>query len=570
MPRSKNQQSLRPISTPEPQRDPIAAITVESDSGFFKSAIISREHDRYTTRVDSLEQMTTYMQAHRNRAVKFYAHNGEDSDFTYMLPEFMRLIKEPGVTVKPLARNQGANVISWITNDKEQHRTYQLRDSYAVLPSTLAEIRNTFSPGKPLDVITLRDSLIKFNDELLANFDVNMQWSAAGTALRAWRRTINTAYARQRPEVEAYCRNAYYGGMTYLRTTALQHDVTGLDVSGMYAWSLLQGVPVGPGAYTKRYIPTRPGIYHVYVNCPKDVPMTMIPFRTEAGIIYWATGRFETWITSMEIEAARRRGYEIRIIDGYTFRGIGYPFASFVTKCQRLEIANKGKPLGITTKLMRNALPGRFGLRTTREDYILSERRPEGYTPCMVSATGEVLEGLFYREQVVDKAEQMPVWASWITASARLKFADLHEALGYQPVYYGDTDSIYAPTDLIDEAIADGRLKIGNNYGELKREHDFRIFHPIAPKQYYGVTTDGELINRAKSIPASVLTQEDLRAVAAGMQVEVSYTRKNQPMNILKNKAPVTEPATRTISNIHSSTGWMLDGDRVTPIHLEE
>ncbi len=590
--RKDHQRIIEPITTEERGRRRIIALDLETDGleGEFILGAYSREGSDAVVFLQSLDQWIAHVRDYANQRSIWYCHGGSKFDFKYLIDQLMTMVDE-GATISPIVRGT-TEIIGYVI--REGKKTYELRDSYALMPASLADISAkfapayvkldiglgngiTFDPANPQhreylrrDVLGLKHSLIAFDALLMTAFNVRLQWSNAATAVRAWQRTISKPYTRTSDKCEAFSRRAYYGGMVYLRSTNKVQDAVALDVNAMYAHAMRQGVPTGSAGYTREEVHGYPGIYQIRASVPASIPMAFLPLRVDYRTI-WPTGSFTTYCTSMEINEARRYGCQIDIIDGYVFDKIEPVFDLFVQLCETLEIPAKGTALGDTIKYLRNSLYGKFAIDTEQTEYLLARECPDDYSPVVDPYSRELtaLDWLFYRMKEVEKSTMQPHWAAWITANARLYLVYLNRMLGFHNVVYCDTDSLHVPRAAFDQAVQAGKIVIGPQYGQLKLQNEYSYFRPVAPKQYYGLLRDGSEVVKVKGIPHDKAKLADLERVANGEKVSVNYRMQRSTMAMLKGESRATN-ATRSYTDLSSSPGWRRgEAGAVNPINVD-
>lgn len=520
---------------------------------------------------------------HRGRDHIWWAHNGGEYDYLYLFDPIKRAVFDDGYAISPVAR---AGQIIGYRATHAKHRT-DLRDSYALLPSRLADLAAQLAPEMPKGDIGLADGvrfdptnvehreyaagdsrslvavLTRYRDLLGQAFDGALpSWSAASTALRAWQRTLpdDASYRRPAEPAALLARAGYVGGMVHLSSAAWHDDLVTIDVNAMYPAVMRErGVPDGWARPVRRFAGADvPGFYHVTVTVPADEPFTFLPYRDPTGALAWPTGTFSTVISTGEYLRARDRGYRITVKAGWTWRTLAYPFGTFVDRIERLRAG--GGALGYVAKIAANSLYGKFGSRPTREEWMISSTRPgpEWWPP---AGAPEHVDGLWTRPDVPLRAPYlMPHWAAWITAGARLRLCELADAIGPEHVIYTDTDSVTAPRALVEAAVGSGRITVGPAFGAVKIEHAWDRFRALAPKVTEGIEGD-RIVRKAKGIPHRLMAD----AFATG---SVKWDSPNAALLVLRG-APMTTTRSRALSSVAGSVAWRLDanGD-VRPVHL--
>ena len=522
---------------------------------------------------------------HANRDHVWWAHNGGEYDYIYLFGSAKADAEAREAVVHPVM--QGDRMIGFrVTHSK--HRT-DLRDSYALLPAGLAALADqlapelpkldiglskgvTFDPDSPVhrayarrDVEALLAVMVRYRSIMAERFDGTLpSWSAAGTAMRAWQQTLaeGVSYSPGHHRTDVLARAGYYGGLVHPGSVALHRDVATIDENSMYPTVMrANGVPTGWSTPVNRYRPGRPGFYIVEATVPLDQPFTFIPYRDPKGILSWPTGRFETVISSLELDAARARGIKIRVISGSIWERIDHPFDEFVNRIEAMRA--EGGPLALTGKLNGNGLYGKFGTRPDKEEWAISDLPPgPDWMPGSDDPNDLTLYGLWKHHATIHAPYLLPHWAAWITAGARLELLRLVEAIGPELVIYTDTDSVTAPREAIEAAIGRGTISVGPAFGQVKIESRWHSYRVVASKVYRGVTMDGKRIRKAKGIRRAD------RAAAFGGKV-VTWDSPNAAIQVLRG-APMITTRERRISNIEHSPAWrVIDAaGHVRPVHL--
>lgn len=524
----------------------------------------------------------------------WWAHNGGSYDYLYLLGPARRDVFEHGAIVRPISRADA--VIGWRVS-RSRHRT-DLRDSYALLPAKLGDLAAAFAPelpklAAPFDPITGRGfdpadpahrayatrdtdsllaSIVRYRDLVRDQWGVLPSWSAASTALRAWRSTLplplGIMFDRPPRAAAAFARDAYYGGMVRVASVAVHADAVTIDVNGMYPAVMREaGVPDGPVVRVNRYIPGRPGFYRIVATVPDDAPWTILPHRDEQGTLAWPTGTFTTTVSALELEWARSHGMTVDVLDGWAWSRIVRPFEAYLDACAAMR--RRGGAFDLTGKLAANSLYGKFGSRPEHDDWAIAAERPgpEWYPPPhdpTDPAEVERYRGLWvHPDQPVRGDYLLPHWAAWITAAARLRLTALAEAVGFEAVIYTDTDSLTIPADRLDR-LPPGT--IGSGPGQAKIERRWALYRVHAPKVYEGVIASGEdagkRIRKAKGIPRRLVDQ-------AFEEGSIAWASPNGSLAVLAG-APMLTSRTRSLSSIEGSAAWRLGSDGlVRPVHLD-
>ena len=570
---------------------PYAVLDVETDGlrGPLLYWTVACEHGARAdgATADALWRLVLSHNAHGHswREHVWWAHNGGAYDYLYLLPPARDDVRERGAVVTPITRADA--IIGWrVTHAK--HRT-DLRDSYALLPSPLRGLADQLAPDLPkLDIglsagvtfdpanpahreYAARDSdallavLVQFRAILAERWaGVLPSWSAASTALRAWRAMIppGTEYQHPPPPAAELARLAYFGGMVRVGSIAWHADLVTLDRNSMYPAVMLAGVPGGECVSVTRYVPGRPAFYRVTVEVPLDAEWTQLPYRDPSGALAWPTGTYLTAITSAEYEWAIAHGVRVKVHDGWAWARLDYPFRAFVDTYAAARA--EGGAFSAAAKVIGNGLYGKFGSRPTHDDWRLSLARPgpEWYSPAFDAADQTEVDryaGLWVRRDVPLHADYlMPHWAAWVTAGSRLALADLAERIGPAAIVYADTDSLTFPAPLLARVPP---AALGAALGQWKVEHRWALFRAHAPKVYEGTLDNGDPLRKAKGIPRALVAD----AYATG---KVAWDSPNGSLQVLAG-APMLTARERSLSSLAGSQAWREGpGGSVRPVHL--
>lgn len=576
-------------------RRPYAVLDVETDGlrgdlVYWTAACECRPDDVTTGRGarDLWRHVTAHSgREHANRDHVWWAHNGGEYDYLYLIDPIREAVGAGTHTAAPVTRD--TTTIGWRLSTG-RNRT-DLRDSYALMPASLRALAASLAPDLPKLDIGLADGvrfdpddpvhrdyaardtvatlavLTRFRSMLAERFDGCLpSWSTASTALRAW--SLGLRPGERYPPLQAgavpLARAGYYGGIVHLGSVEWHADVVTLDVNSMYPTAMREdGVPAGVPWRVASFDQRRPGMYDVTVTVPVDQPFTFLGQRTAVGLA-WPTGTFRTILTSAELVAARERGIGWVVHGGIVWPRVVHPFVHYVDKIEAMRA--EGGASGTVGKLMGNGLYGKFGSRPIRDEWMLAAERPgPEWTPPPYDATDPdavaAFAWLWVRTDVPLVAPYLlPHWAAWITAAARLRLLRLAEAVG--SVLYADTDSVTAPREAVTAAIGAGRVTIGSGFGQVKVERSWSRFRALGPKVVQGVDADtGASIYKAKGIP-----RDQVAAAFDPGRPAVGWDSANGSLRVLQGQ-PMTTARTRRLSTLDHSVAWRMVDGVVRPVN---
>ena len=507
-----------------------------------------------------------------------YAHNAQ-YDWRYIIPRLIE--RELDVQL-----NLRTDTDIYQVTIKHNGTKIVMRDSYALIPSSLAKLTSAYCPELPKmdfdheniefdptnpdhrayairDVEALQLGIIRFGQLLKNTFGITPGHTTAGTALKAWQKTIPDGVYHNGSKLDArelFIRQAYYGGLVFLtRNDTVRGEPGALtyDINSSYPSVMVEfGVPSGRIFETREYQTGKMGIYRCRVRAPDDLIIPILPCRNSRGHMQWRRGEFETVVTNSELIFAARHGYEIlEIFEGIVFEEKIFPFNDFINLCKSLRFAFPGLPQEDVAKLMQNSLYGKFGSRRERLK-IFVPTCGDDYFGAMP------LEGLDYfwvKSEIDEEMLCNPHWAVFITAHARLKLLEAAYAVGPENVLYGDTDSL---TIL---AGHEQSIDVGKEYGQFKLEKEWTRFRAIAPKVYTGTLLNGQFKGAAKGLPRKALTDAHWAELLEHGHTEAeALSLSSLRLSLSKGNNPATR-LKRKSTDIKNSSNWELTGNNVRP-----
>ena len=533
------------------------------------------------------------------KKIIWYGHNAGEFDLKHLLPYLLKL----GLPIDKRSQGKLGRCIGFVMKHGKQR--IELRDSFALCPTSLKAMGEAYSPELPKmtgaidfehgetfdwnnpthvdyakrDVDALLVAVTRLWQTSLEVFGCWPAWTAGGTAMKAWRQTLSDeeCYWPSHPSVEAYSRAAYKGAYSPIYKRGTFGPVEAADANSMYP-SVMRGhdYPTGRAWKVTEFETERLGLYRIIAKVPDDVSFTVLSKRTPDGVI-WALGEFEDFATTPEILYARERGYQITVIDGYVWEERVRPFDKFVDICEAFRMRHTGDAIATQVKLTANALYGKFGARRESEDTLISTDEDAalaaGYIPQIDPKTGNFVPNCYTKSRTMNEPYMLPHWAAYITAYARLKLMHAIEGIGPEKVLYGDTDSIW-----VEGRIDPATLELHPaKFGAWKIERH-ELLHLDAPKSYATEDDRGsgrDMSIHSKGIPARFRHSDDVAAALRWhLKPEVSWEGLMSMRASLAaggTSGPVSRRFKRHYSAITQSKGWVVASDGVTvrPRRLE-
>ena len=423
-----------------------------------------------------------------SRQRRLYAHNGGNFDWPHLIVWLM----DNGYTPERIRVIMAGGMILGIDVRVQKDVVIHLRDSYRLLPESLAKLTKSFAvahqkldindqlhhdlaESDPFrfreycvhDVLGLQEVLYSFWTMLyrLVGSIGELPMTLPALAMRLWRMTLDgdmmTPGTRKLKDLE---RRAYSGGRTECFRVGRTSEVNVYDVNSLYP-AVMQEIRVPTsyrGGWTRTYDPDRLGLYDVEFTQHNRDAKPVLRDEESQEFCYQGAGVY----TTVELDLLREVGGDFRVKEGYVFLRSRNLFADFITKWYgiRQDAQRKGDTgLSYVCKILMNSLYGKFG------------QKEEGWTLYLLPRT-ELLQRIRRGDEIKEMGEFVLIMeerhnettfvsiAAYITAAARsVLYGFIHEAEsrgGY--VWYCDTDSVH---------VSGAVLPTSDDLGAVKHEY---------------------------------------------------------------------------------------------------
>lgn len=358
---------------------------------------------------------------------------------------------------------------------------WQFADSYRLMPASLRTLTQEFKVEHQKMAPDFASEAYNESDcrglyEVLTRYfdgEKRISITVASHSMTVFRsRYLKTRIRQLHKEDEAFVRAAYHGG----RCEVFRYDearVNKYDVVSLYPKAMLENVPTEL-ACRSRDIPADDSVYIGFYEAEVDYPDCYLPaLPVHLDKLYFPTGRFRGFFTSMELREALADGARLKILRGRLFYCEPllreYVLDHFKMKIKAEREGNTG--LRFISKLRLNTLYGKFGQRRERRIYCEDDGKP-GFWPLPKS------DRFGYRFSESRGTFILPHIAAAITSRARI--ITRRHLLAAGRIYYTDTDSVFTTR----------RVRSGYNLGDLKFEGTGQ-FRATRTKEY---SWEGELL----------------------------------------------------------------------------
>lgn len=455
---------------------------------------------------------------------KIYAHFGGKFDFLFLLNY---LLFNPDWTVSSMIP-RGSGILCFdaeiVTGNGEKVKL-SFHDSSAMMPFGLKSLTQNFKVESlktdwnhqyttpfttaPLiyyckhDCLGLHQVIEKYHTWPIIK-RAGSASTIAGQAMRVLRTMMTEEVWSLNPRVDAFVRQAYFGG----RTEIFKPLFTGpgtlkcADVNSLYptvmreppkVGEIPQSYPIKFKKYTYEYDPTAMGFFPAEVRVPDDmyVPPLGVAWNVDGHKKFiFPTGTFQGVWSTLDLEYARSLGVEILWTGkGAIFESGENYFKKYVDELYRIrETSERESVSNVLAKLLLNSCYGRFGLRTERENLEIDEGQlglKEG-----IAQEGFILEQEGKQIRLMPSPKTLETFnnvavSAWVTSASRVFMHRYYMKL-LETLYYTDTDSLFTTEHFEDQ----------KGLGGLKLEYECQSACFLLPKTYIvdGIPKKGKKI----------------------------------------------------------------------------
>lgn len=402
------------------------------------------------------------------------------------------------------------------------------------------------------DLISLLEVLEKFQELLWLDHNIELTESLTISGLA---KTKYMKYYLKNSKIPLinnnnlfqFINSSYYGGITEVYKPHGK-NLTYTDVNSLYPFAALNPMPGIDCKWIESYnsegleLSKLFGVFYAKVITNDDY-LGLLPVRTKTGLIF-PRGKFDGIWTSVELQFAKSKGYQITVIKGLQFNKQNSPFKEYVEELSIKKDILKGSARQVVKSLLNNLI-GRFGLNFVKPitktvslnelDYLLATKEIKTFKKINENnflityipiVNKEICDShnLDYHKVILNEKNNKVtsnvavfhdvsiIIASFVTAYARIYMHNIKLAILHAggKIYYSDTDSIVTDLNLVRlKGVLEG--KIGNKLGQLKLEYLLEEAYFISNKTYVLLTYNGEVIKKAKGISPESLSVTDFK-----------------------------------------------------------
>jgi len=457
---------------------------------------------------DNLDDYFNYLKKYDD--LRVYFHNGGKFDFLFLIEKLLNEYEVIDIieqNTKPILIKCriGKSNISFV-------------DSLALLPASLDSLIKTYdiSEYKKIEIDFTKKR--KFNDKKLQQHLLNdckalyfilkkvyekfnrLDLTIGSLSLNIFMNEfLEGELWENGNEFDNYFRTNYYRGGRCEVIKVYGKNLYYYDVNSLYPFVMLEKMPIGSPLRTKEFKENKIGFYKIKLKQNTNFKISPLVIKTATGN-YYVNGKKGNvyYMVSPELEILIKHKIKFEVLDGYYFYKADYLFNDFVNHFYKIKSETKDETERYLSKLMLNSLYGKLGQQLTGEK-IKVKNKKDKYFKVFDSYNDLIIVDV--KRNVKFKGVYL---ASYITSLARAYHFSLMEKIGFENIYYCDTDSI----------ITDKKIKTGTGIGELKLEHKIKEGVFIAPKTYGFIDDKGKEHTHYKGFSQNTFTYDELKKIA--------------------------------------------------------
>lgn len=271
---------------------------------------------------------------------------------------------------------------------------------------------------------------------------------------------MDKQYISADPSTCKFIRASFYGGRVIhwakgFKSSGPDNKMISLDGNSLYPSAMACALyPIGKFEIIKdkdhfKEIKKAGLLYIAEVEMDgKNCRYPLVPYKTEKGELIYPSNKFVGIYNSVDIEEAESMGYEVTDFKkGIYWKLSANIFGEFIKEVynERLRLKKIKSDLEYLYKILLNSAFGKFSEYI--DDNLFFEENPEEFTAKLTKDyTMQKLKNGQTQIKVKDTtaAERKPFHiSSFILANSRKIMNNYIKMIGYENIYYGDTDSVY-------------------------------------------------------------------------------------------------------------------------------
>lgn len=481
-----------------------------TDFGFYDG----EDYEHFDDCVSMLDRMIT----RKYDKYKFFAHYGAKFDFNFVLDCISKIASDRGW--KLIFYGNGG--LSMIKLTDKYGNVFKFLDSYKILPHKLMKLTHSFDvEHKKMDVdvsdirkiersklleylrydtIGLYEVLRAYESRVMG-MGVGFKATQASQSIAIMRSFLKCGIPCLSKEKENFVRESYHGGRVEIYKKYCDKPIKCFDFNSLYPYVMQKyDMPVGGGVWTKKFHDDKIGFYQAQLKV-SDLYIPVLPYVADKKLLF-PIGQFEGIYNSEELKLASEMGYEIEINKGLVFEAAEL-FKDYISKMYALKLSSDPVQSSLGKSTM-NSSYGKMAQRRNNkilffpsigDDY--RDMRPFDYD-----------RGIYEKDSYSNATFILPHIAAHITACARVELYRMFKQIGFDNIFYCDTDSVFTTKN----------VDISSELGGMKLEYSGEEAIFQAPKMYAIRCVDKDVL-KVKGFPTDYIktkTFDDFRPCLKG------------------------------------------------------
>lgn len=484
---------------------------------------------KYVYFVD-MQKFLDYVLTPRYAGINIFAHAGGRFDIRYILTEAPYLRDNFILSFISIS----SSIVLTLQSKVNKKLRWIFADSYLLFFSSLKKIGDEMNLDvkkgdhdhnkkfvitnenieyNRIDCVTLYQAIEKFS-KLLGILKPRL--TLASTALYVYRKKFFDFSKLKvvRSNIETFVRKAYFGGRVEIFKPDMKSGYC-YDFNSLYPSVMIEDMPSSTYIYVKKRNKSKIGFYQAKIFVP-DMQIPCMPFKSNKLI--FPTGTWTGYFSGVELDLLEEVGGTYFISKGIEFIAKEKYFLEYVKYFYEMKKNNKksNPAMYYVSKLMLNSLYGKFAQRREVQKIFLLDSSDKKIKE--MSGIYDFYSDLYFKDSISKSKKIKPYISAHITSLARVKLFRLMQEVGFNHVYYCDTDSIYTDVKI--------NNNINNDLGGLKLEHICKDYHFVLPKFYWGKNVSDEDVEK-RYLKMKGYDRETVQKLDDNFIVEISKGNKS-------------------------------------------
>lgn len=452
---------------------------------------------------------------------KIYFHNGGRYDFLFLFDE---LSKRGKLT---FIEKAGGFISIKFSSPKCK---VEFIDSYNMLPSSLEKLIETFNiKHKKIEIdFTKRYkySNKKLHEHLendcFALYEIikklyekenKVKLTIASQAMNNFKEKFFNGYIWQsNNKFDLHFRKNYYRGGRVEVYKGYGENLYYYDFNSLYPYVMTFPMPKGSPIKTNKYHKNKIGYYKIKLLSDTNFLISPLIKKTSIGNYYINGNKNDIfYVMNTDLQILERHKYKFKVLSGYYFKESEKLFNNYVNHYYNIKSHAKDETERYIAKLMLNSLYGKFGqkLRGEKLEVFSKENLKKG----------KILD---YEHELILVDRDLHVKfkgihiACYITSLARYILFSEMERIGFNNIWYCDTDSI----------ITNKKLQTSKQIGKLKLEHKIKEGVFLLGKTYGFIDNKNKRHVKYKGFKSNTFSYNELKKLLLGKKKELIQTEQ--------------------------------------------